>query len=450
MIFKEKLTWILDPKNKKFSDEEYQINIDFVHSLGKKCDSVGWSVLNFDEPDADKILEEIDSFCKKNKWRARGYYERYFTDIVSDWYELKTTDFKDSSVADFVNVNDENGKELSLAVIKAYNELSHSPKECNGICVPERFRNSCIKNNITNVDFCWIQDKGKFESEQYFYIYPDQKIPQIICDIDLKKDDTLKLMSLGGYLPKIASIFYELQHIELPDCYLSEDMPDGGIAYVFCPSTDSYAGRHKILIHKDTAKILIKDKALSLSNLLPVLITDKCPDGYTLDKTQIQPKPSKKHIAQSLIQYEKIKAANRPEYNVSEKDALKLLRKAKSERKEDFNKKLSKSALEATQAEYAPLLPYYNVANGGQLSDEYRLLSYDESTVSGKEFFAQAEKEELSDIKPEGIVFSVCADGDVVLLTETQEVIRYSHEVPEAIDSWTNLAQFFAHAINDN
>ena len=65
MVFKEKLTWILDQKQKRLGEKEYQINIDFVHSLGKKCDCVGWSVLNMDEPDAELVLDEIKDFLKK-------------------------------------------------------------------------------------------------------------------------------------------------------------------------------------------------------------------------------------------------------------------------------------------------------------------------------------------------------------------------------------------------
>ena len=53
MNYKEHLTWILDKKNHRFGDDKYQENIDFVHSLGKKCDCVGWSELDLDEPDVD-------------------------------------------------------------------------------------------------------------------------------------------------------------------------------------------------------------------------------------------------------------------------------------------------------------------------------------------------------------------------------------------------------------
>lgn len=60
MNFSEELVWIFDKTGKTINEEkQYQQNIDFVHSLGKKCDCVGWSTLKMDEPDADKILDEI-------------------------------------------------------------------------------------------------------------------------------------------------------------------------------------------------------------------------------------------------------------------------------------------------------------------------------------------------------------------------------------------------------
>ena len=47
-----------------------------------------------------------------------------------------------------------------------------------------------------------------------------------------------------------------------------------------------------------------------------------------------------------MVSYEKLKNAERPIRSISEKDALKVLRKAKSERKEDFHKKIGKAIAE--------------------------------------------------------------------------------------------------------
>ena len=451
MVFKEKITWILDQKHKRPIEKELQINIDFVHSLGKKCDSVGWSVLNMDEPDAELILDKIKAFCKKNGWTARGWYERSYPEIISDWFELKTSYFKDATICDKTVVPSNDGSKLSLAIIRSYHELSRSPKEWLGICVSERFRNACLKNNIEGMDFCWVQDKGKYDSEQWFYIYPQRQIARIACDRGLKKSDILKIKALGGSLPKIASIFSEVQCIALPDCFLAEDMPSNGIAYAYCPSTNSYCGRNKILIHKDTAQILISEKALSQNDLKPVCILDDSPKGYTLDKTKKMPKPTEEYIRQSLVSYEKVKILNRPVCSINEKDALKVFRKARSKRKDVFQKRIDKALIESlTETECKLLLPYYQIANGGFISDEYELLSYEKSLVSTKEFFDELKKEELLTETHVGKVIAMCADGDVVLLTEQGTVLRFGHEATEIINNWQTLAQFFFDAISEN
>lgn len=451
MNYKETLTWILDKKNHRFEEKSYQENIDFVHSLGKKCDCVGWSVLNMDEPDADEVLNKIQEFCKENVWRARGWYKRTFTDVNSDWYELKPEHFKDNTKLDKIQVETQNGEKLYLDVISAYHEINIAPKGWREVCVADRFREACINNGITDVDFCWVQDKGRYEAEQYFYIFPHKHISRIVYDKNIEKNQTSRLQTLGGYLPKIASIFYDLDHIHLQDCYLKEDMPSSGIVCVYCPSTYDFCGRYKILIHKDTADILIKEKALSWANLTPACIVDKCPEGYDLDKTEVSPIPTKKYIENSLKEYEKLKAKGRPEYIVKEKEALKFLRKTKTENKSDFNKKISqKQTEEITDSIYNFILPYYQVCDGGLLSDEYTFLSYVESLKVTKEFLENLEKEELFETKPDGVVIATCADGDFVLFTSKEKVIRFSHEAPEIISEWKNAATFFIEAINAN
>lgn len=451
MIIKEKLTWILDPKHNPFSEKNYQINIDFVHSLGKKCDSVGWSMLDMGEPDADFVLDKIKEFCEENGWTARGWYERSYPEIESDWFELQTSAFKDATVSDMANIACADGSELSHAIIRAYHELSRSPKDWGAVCISEHFRNACIKNHIEDVDFCWVQDIGKYDAEQWFYIYPHKQIAHICSDRGLEKHSVFRINALGGALPKIASIFSELQHIGLPNCYLAKDMPTVGIAYAYCPSTDSFSGRNKILIHKDTAKQLILERALSPADLKPVCIFDTCPNGYSLDKTQKMPKPTEEYLNQSLISYEKIKNKKRPVRNISEKDALKVFRQIKREQKEDFQKRIGKVLAESiSETEYKLLLPYYQIANGGYLSDEYELLSYDKSVAYTKVFYDELEKEELLETKLDGKVFATCADGDVVLVTKDGKVLRYSHEAPEIIQDWSTLAQFFFDVINEN
>ena len=74
MKYTEKLLWILDKDTEEYGydEEKFRINIDFVHSLGLKCDCVGWCSIDLGDPKTEFYLEKITAFCKENGFRARG------------------------------------------------------------------------------------------------------------------------------------------------------------------------------------------------------------------------------------------------------------------------------------------------------------------------------------------------------------------------------------------
>ena len=448
----ETLDWILDNDDKSIADDDkYRLNIEFVHSLGLKCDCVGWSKLDLQNPRANEILSAIDSFCKKNGWKARGIYTRTYADYTSDWYEIVPAAFKDNTLYDSYECESERGETVKIFNLRAYHELRPSPKWWyESILVPERFRDACVRHGITDVDFCWARDKGKYQAEQYFHLYANKQIPTIAEGRNLKIEDREKIDALGGYLPKIADIFYKLQLIDLQECYIESDIPNCNIALAYCPKTFTYCGRNKFLIHKDFAQKLLQEKAISQSDLTPAVVVKELPSGYTLSHTVMPDRPIASCMQKSIAEYEKLKSTERPLRLISEKDAVKLLRLAKKERKEDFKKAFTKAkSVDITETSYAPLLPYYLIANGGYLSDEYELLSYDIATEENMLFTEELLTEELLEIKPDGIVIAKCPDGDKVLLCTDGKVIRFSHEEPVATEEWVSLAQFIADAINE-
>ena len=449
----ETLDWILDNDDKSIADDDkYRLNIEFVHSLGLKCDCVGWSELDLQNPRADEILSAIDSFCKKNGWKARGIYTRTYADYESDWYEIVPTTFKDNTLCGYDDeFASEHGDKVRVFNIRAYHELRPSPKWWyESILVPERFRDACVRHGITDVDFCWARDKGKYQAEQYFHLYCNKQIPTIAEGRNITIEDRDKIDALGGYLPKIADIFYKLQLIDLQECYIESDIPNCNIALAYCPKTFTYCGRNNFLIHKDFAQKLLQEKAISQSDLTPAVVVKELPSGYTLGHTVMPDRPIASCMQKSIAEYEKLKSTERPLRLISEKDAVKLLRLAKKERKEDFKKAFTKAkSVDITETSYAPLLPYYLIANGGYLSDEYELLSYDIATEENMLFTEELLTEELLEIKPDGIVIAKCPDGDKVLLCTDGKVIRFSHEEPVATEEWVSLAQFIADAINE-
>ena len=374
MQYSEELTWILDKPGTTLQNQEekFRENIAFVHSLGLKCDRVGWSKLALSNPRTPDILHSISEFCKKNGWHARGLYTRRYTDVQGDWYELVPTPFKDNTSCDRIETVTETSGVVHTRVIRAFHEPRPEPKEWGDeIYVPERFRNFCIRNHIDGLDFCWAKDIGKYEAEQYFHVYGTCLIPKIAVDFDLNEPNKELIAAAGGWLPKIADVFHQMQQICLPDCYLSEDMPKNGIAYAYIPRTHSCAGRHTILIHKEVVRSLLQEKILPVGALRPAPVVPSLPGGYSLQTTQPVPRPAGGFQEDMLLAYEKLKNTPRPVRRVSEKDALKLLRLAKKERKADFRKPLPKAAcLMLPDTDYSPLAPYYAVTDGGFLSDE--------------------------------------------------------------------------------
>jgi len=454
MKYSEELLWILDApggfgSTLEAQNKTIQICADFVHSLGLKCDCVGWCKMDLSNPRTSEIFTKISEFCKENGWRARCSYTRRFVDVQSDWYELVPSAFKDNTICDKIETVSQNGNKLNTSVIRAFHEFTPTPKEWGAyICVPERFRNFCLQNNINDADFCWVKDVGKYEAEQYFHIYGRHLIPQIAVDYDITKSNAQLITAAGGRLPEIANVFHEIQKISLQDCYLIDDLPNSSIAYSHIPRTFSNSGRHSILLHQDIVKSLLEQKILPSNAISPVAVVQSLPGGYSLKKTQPVERPTVSFMEIMLKEYTKLKNTPRPIRMASEKDALKILRLAKKERREDFKKALPKSKTQLLlNTEYSVLIPYYSIADGCFLSDEYELLPSAQAIKENKEFQARLAKEEIADIKPEGIVICRCPDGDVVLMCNNGKVVRMSHEEPKILEQWPTLSQFFADTV---
>ena len=312
---------------------------------------------------------------------------------------------------------------------------------------------------IPDLTFCWIKDVGRYESQQYYHLYAHAPLPRYYSDRGLKyeiRTDVAteypkiweRILALGGMLPKVASLFYDL-HISLPDCYNAADLPDGGLAEVYNPLTFTQHLVDTLLIREDVAKKLLEAKAISPRDLAPVPIVEDCPPGYWEETSRPRPEPSADFIAAREKERLALEAKPRPRRSITEKQALSALRKAKKERKEDFAKAMPKATAESLiDTAYASLIPYYGVAEGGALSDEYEFLSQARSLHETKIFAEELKSEDMLECPPQGSVIAICPDGDRVLLLTDGKVIRFSHEEPVSIAEWPTLSQFFYDGIN--
>ncbi len=451
MNYREELHWILDKPGTTFKkQEEYQENIDFVHSLNLKCDCVGWCTLDLSDSRTEDIFHQIATFCKQNDWKARCIYTRKYINIKSDWYKLVPHLFTKNTHFGKIETVTTNSEKIYTHIIRAYHEIQPCLKIWQtDLYVPERFRNFCIKNNPNDLDFCWAKDIGKYKAEQYFHVYGKKLIPEIAVDFSLQKANAQVIAAVGGWLPKIVNTFHTIQQIILPDCFLSKDMPDRGIGYAYIPSTFSCAGRNMLLIHKDVAHKLLQQRIISDNSLQPVPIVDNLPCGYILQQTQEIARPTETFMDKLLSEYEELKHLERPTRIISEQESIKYLKIIKKEQPANFEKampKIKRQQLLGTA--YASLIPYYQVTSGGYLSDEYELLPYPRAVIASSDFHQRLVAEELLADSPDGIVIAICPDGDSILLCKDGRVIRFSHESPEIINCWPCLAHFIVDALN--
>jgi len=463
--YREELLWILDKvgneiyeTERESSEEEYQQNIDFVHSLGEKCDCVGWSKLDLSSDRANGILDRIEEFCKENGWRARGYYKREYYDFESEWYMLSTPGIAYNAIEGTEEIPDSQGKEMLAHTLKAYH-ISPPAPYCFGrdVYIPERVRNAFIDVDAS-VDFLPVKDVGRYRAERYFTVHPKIEVAHMLYGkglyYSLEPGDEIsslpiygRLISLGGALPRLCEIFYAL-NAELPECYLASDMPSGGTAYAFTYDSGTIHSAARILLHRDVAEALIGKGAITRGALVKLPITESTPAGYISCKTYPLPRPCDAYVAECRKNHDALQKKPRPERRISEKLAKSVLRRAKRTRVGDLEKALGRSDLDSLcDTPLAPLIPYYSITARGFISFEYELLSPLEAMAESERFARDMKKEELLCDTPTGIVFAVCADGDRILLTEGGGVIRFSHEVPEQVYAWDTLAQFIYDAV---
>jgi len=461
MKYRETLLWNLR-SGERYSEEKTRKTVEFVHSLGLKCDCVGWTKWDLSHPRTPEILQAIRNFCAANGWTVDGYYQKEIIEADSDWFELRGTNWKDSIWSYQVEPSYpcENTEPFHLNSIRAYQDPLPEIKGPFGSAkiFPDRFRKAYEELGIGDVDFCWLRDRGKYEAPQFFRILPKWEISTVgyVRSLDygglMKRELTPELQkrldSFGGALPELTRMFAGLD-VTLPYCYLAEELPERGIAACFFTQENSgYNSDYTFLIHRDTAKALLEKQVITQANLQPALV-GSFPEGYGIKKTDPLPRPPKEVLDQMLKEYEKLIATPRPQRKVTDKEALKLLRKTKKEQKEFFAKALPKAAVESLAGTpYEPLAPYYGVTNGAWLGEgEYEILSYERSENETEEYLSDLKKEELWTNLLEGIAFGICGNGDRLILLLDGKVIRASHEAPEILEEWPSVAQFFCDII---
>lgn len=449
MNYTETLIWRLDSSSHgaKF-EEDLEKSAEFIRSLGLKSEGIGWCEVDLSAPETDEMLDQIGQFSKQTGMKANGHYTREYCAADSEWYRLEFDVFRDHETSDtYETVKDARGKDMELEKVRAYTLTGGFRESQPQHCVPASFMDACIANNLNDLRFCWLRDVGRYAGTQYFAVLPEERVEQMMGDFDYRwkasspalmklKPMYKTMVKLGGKLPKLAEVFGGLT-ISLPNSYLRADMPNANFAYAYVPQY--FLPKNDLLIRKEAAEKLIACGALHEDQLEPVCVCDAPISGYAVKKTAEKPFPSDAVLAERMDEYKAYISKEHPPRTISEKEAVKLLKLAKTERPEDFEKPLPKKRRdELMDTEFAPLIPYYSVCGSGYLCDEYRLLDIDE---------AKEETSRLNELGIEGTAIVECGDTDMVLLTPNGNVVQIERDEPEIITGWDSLAAFFMFAI---
>lgn len=467
MRMEEHLLWIIDnPKDTYcYNEETVKKNIEFVHALGLKCDCVGWCNLDLNRSDIDVLLEQIHAHVLKEGLLLRGWYNRKDSDFESEWYLLESK-YLSNDERNFANVTDRNGNSFKIEELYAYKV----PKDIQvlwGIKLPlvnENIRNCCLNHGFSGLDFYWIRDIGRFHAARFYGLIIENLVQEFACDRYLSYCDSkiqsnrnydysvgsplyLKYAAIGGMLPKLSQMFYDL-HVNLPIQLPKNKMPETDFTYIYTNGFDYR--KNYVLVSKHAAEILLSENAVREEYLMPVVLYDTDPDGYYIQTSEAIQYPAKEVIEKLDADLNKLRSNPKPDRKASEKDALKSFRRMKRSRPERFRKAMTKKTFEKLpESPYGLLSCYYSTSDGGYLSDEYTFLSYSESLTETQEYIANIEKEELQIDKYLGIVFAKCADGDMVVNGKDGSVKRISHETMEPCENWDTIAQFFYEVLTD-
>ncbi len=435
----ETLTWIID--RGRFQEDEaagYAKNRALVHSLGLRCDSVGWCELDLGSPRAPQILDALNVYCVEQDCRLRGYYRRTLEDPDPAWYLLR---IRDSS---FDYVASEHA--IHAWRLPAAGHVYEDPDRRSIALVSDRFRTVILEAGFTGADFLWKQDAGKFRSRQYFSMFLTDPLGSFYSGNHLsgrRSRDKDKMVQMEGTLPLLTSLFHDLT-IDVPLCIRTGDMPAAEITG-FHYDSSSYA-QSGILIRGHVADHLLAQRLIGPGDLVPIWIAEVAPDYYDCFTSETSGMIEEEDREANEWAYEQFLSVVRPERVCSEKTALRILRQLKQNAPQDFAKALPRAALSKLAGSgYEPLTPWYRIANGFVLSDEYRLLPLDESIQETAEYSREIALEELTEPIP-GIVVGACPDGDRILLSGQNQILRISHEDLQAVRSWSDLPSFIVDA----
>ena len=422
------------------------------------------------------FLKQIREKADREHIFLRGIYKKRIYDVKTEWYILEPQIVLEISDG----VGNEKYEKMGVATIKGYKV----PKGCHLFeffselpAVSREFVEVCKENKMNGVSFAWIPDDGRYQAPAYYSLIPEKMVSRIAGETDACSKSSYKyyginrmtrrerykriaydkerLLNLyrqadwdGGHLSFLESIIDNL-YACIPIMIDQKGVPDMDFAYL------THGEHMEVIIRKSAAEKLVEAGVLRQKELVPVLYFDEKVHSLLIMECDPRQFPEKKSQEGLRKLQEEWKKKKRPLYEPTEKITLKILRQAKKEEEEQYQKPLKRSVMESLLGTALEcMVPYYRISNGAYISDEIEYYAFENVGIETNEFLKEIEKEEdLLEEMPQLLACNVigqAVNGDIILLEPKQTVLRYDHEDPTKSIRWNSIFEFFYDNIQIN
>ncbi len=441
---KEKFTFNTDTL--RFRDEElYACSRNFLKDIGLKGDCVGWCDVENPTPE---LLEKIFEKAKAEKMRVRGEYELTLTpDYESEWYEIEGMPLSWAAQPTERENYTDGDETFYLCSIRAYamphNITVTNKTLCDFSCFREDVKKAVEEKGFSGIEFLWIPDIGRFEGNQYYEAFPEELLPWCFeniydkLDYDIKASDFDCLSENSRIIAKNCNAL----KLDLPLAVERSLLPDCDFAGIYSRLTR----HHRLLVRKRCRDFFIEEGFLKSEHFAPVIIMDNLSEQEAKPLLKMKSgrfTPVTQKVKDEIeAKYKKHCKKTKPKRITTEKIAVQKLRVAKKENGEYFGKRASEKVLQDVPDER--LVPYYKIANGGALSDEYTFHSVKEAQKETKDFCEELLLENTDIVPENAVVFGCAADGEHIILLPDGKVVRYQQGELDFALEWPGLEYFF-------
>lgn len=434
-------------------------SLSFAKELGVKCDSVGWIHFELDK-DKDLLLKIREKADLENVY-LRGCYVKNFSEVDAEWYIIRPQIKLALDDYDFCKYDN-----VTVQAIKAFKV----PRDCHVFEIlldwpafSQQFVDAYERLRLSGIEFCWVPDKGKYAANSFYYPIAGNMAPRVAGEIETFRKKTyechtlknipydkeqLRVLyeqadSMGGNLLFLEDILDEVQYADIPLMVDYKEMPDYDFVYL------SDWVHKSLLVRRTAADKLMKEGVLVNKDLVPVLSFDEWKHNSLI--SQGVEKEDFVLKIKEILHKEQIKLSQkeRPQFIPTEKLTLQALKNNKKYRAEKYYRPLKKAISQSLVGTmYESMIPYYNISDGGRLSDIVLYYSYERALVETQKFINDFLQDDSAvnndpDLQNCIVIATDIKYEDVILLEKCNRVLQFSFEEHRVVKRWNQLCEFF-------